>query len=214
MSTIPAPASPASTDSLMTLLRESTTDAHRHAETRPFNRALAQATLPRAAWISHLEQFRLLHQALDERLGTAVAGRPAWAALIEGRSRQPELEADLDFWGGDRAAAPLPATVAGINRIATTTDDESLGMLYVLEGSTNGGRFLVRSATRAFGLAGGVLDGIRFLDPYGDEQPARWTSFKTGMNALTPAPEPDQVRLGALAMFDLVSRIADEVWNP
>lgn len=207
------PATSAAAD-LMTFLRESTSEAHRFAETRPFNRALAQATLPSSAWVHHLEQFRQVHEALDRRLEQTVSRRRDVVQLLEGRSRRPDLEADLAFWSGNPAAVPLQATRAAVQRITSATDDESLGMLYVLEGSTNGGRFLARSATRAFGLAPASRDGIRFLDPYGDEQPAQWAGFKAMMNALEPPPGPEAVRQGALAMFEMVGRIADEVWSP
>jgi heme oxygenase (biliverdin-IX-beta and delta-forming) len=50
---------------------------------------------------------------------------------------------------------------------------EALGMLYVLEGSTLGGRHILNSLARQ-----GVNDAaLHFLDPYGDQTGPRWRAF-------------------------------------
>ncbi len=196
---------------LMATLRESTRTAHRHAEERPFNRALARGILTAAEWVGHLEQSAFVHRALDSRLARVTASQPAWTMLIAGRSRTSDIAADLEFWRANPSARPLPATQHALEVIAAGSDAASLGMLYVLEGSTNGGRFLARSARRALRLPDATTDGIRSLDPYGDDQPARWAAFKTAMDHLEPPPTVLDVVAGAERMFEIVGNIADQI---
>jgi heme oxygenase (biliverdin-IX-beta and delta-forming) len=61
----------------------------------------------------------------------------------------------------------LPAFPAPAGRAA------ALGMLYVLEGATLGGRLIIRTLTNR-----GVDDpSLAFLDPYGAQTGSRWRSF-------------------------------------
>ena len=50
----------------------------------------------------------------------------------------------------------------------------------MLEGSTNGGKYLARVLRKAWQDDG---ESLHYLDPYGDEQPERWASFKRIMDA-------------------------------
>jgi heme oxygenase len=56
---------------------------------------------------------------------------------------------------------------------AIGTKAEALGALYVLEGSTLGGRTILR-ALRSRGVS---TDGLDFLDPYGEKAGANWRTF-------------------------------------
>ena len=209
----PTETTAASATDLMSVLRDSTRDAHQSAERRPLNRALARGTLTRPLWIAHLEQLLLLNRALEARIDQSLPSRTAWTDLIAGRRRVPDLEADLRYWQGSVAPDPLPATAQAVGRIAAIDDHGALGMLYVLEGSTNGGRFLAKSVARGFGLPADSREGLRSLDPYGEQQPARWASFKTTMNTLPADPSViSAIQAGAQTMFEMVGDIADDVW--
>ena len=155
----------------------------------------------------------LLHRALETRIDRSLPSQADWTDLIAGRRRVPDLEADLEYWKGSVDPKPLAATALAASRIATVDDHGVLGMLYVLEGSTNGGRFLAKSVARGFGLPAESREGLRSLDPYGEQQPARWASFKATMNSLSADPATlSATRDGAQTMFKMVGEIADEVW--
>lgn len=82
---------------------------------------------------------------------------------------------DLDFAGRSRSAllkdhagaAPFPAFPTPSARA------EALGMFYVLEGSTLGGRVILRTLAER-GMTG---PDLAFFDPYGSETGARWRAF-------------------------------------
>ena len=72
--------------------------------------------------------------------------------------------------------------------------------------STN--RFIVRAVRKALGLTPGT--GDRFLDPYGEEQPAIWAALKTRLDALALSrAEQDEVVAGAARMFEMVTDIGE-----
>jgi heme oxygenase len=105
-----------------------------------------------------IEQYAGLHIPADASLGPYLAD--VHGLDFRGRSRARFL---LKFAGTTTPPAfPIPANRA-----------EALGMLYVLEGSTLGGRLILRMLA-----ARGIEDpDLAFLDPYGAETGRRWRSF-------------------------------------
>lgn len=198
---------------VMAHLKEATAEAHRQAETRPLMRAIAQGTIGRARFVAHLEQLLVVHRALDPAVQRAVSEHPGWAGLAAAeRGRVPDLEADLHVLGGSLAPAPLPATTTTVTAIAKATPPQLLGMFYVTEGSTNGGRFLAKRIARTLGLDPASRDGLRALDPYGEHQPELWATFKSAMNEIGFGPSAIRdIEAGARAMFDQLGAIADAV---
>jgi heme oxygenase len=98
-------------------------------------------------------------------------------------------------------AQPLPPFPAPANRA------EALGMLYVLEGSTLGGRLILRTLARR-----GIHDRrLAFLDLHGADTGARWRGFLAVL-----ARELDDGRLagdachGAVAAFRHAERVLCE----
>lgn len=102
--------------------------------------------------------------------------RPAEAALagmlgdepdleFEARRKVPALERDAATL---KAAAPADAPLA-----APSGRSEALGFLYVLEGSTLGGR-VIDKQLRVRGLS---PEGLSFFQGYGEATGARWKAF-------------------------------------
>lgn len=110
------------------------------------------------------------HVVLEPRL-------TAWdrqAALLDWdrRRKVPLLEADLDVLGVDRAALPGLPRCPHVPAVHTTA--EALGTLYVVEGSTLGGRVL-RDRLRDAPLPPGCF---HFLSSYGPQTGRRWRSYR------------------------------------
>ena len=105
-----------------------------------------------------MRRYAALHVPADEALGPYLSALPGLD--FSGRSRTPLLARFV----GD---APLPAFPLPISPA------QALGMLYVLEGSTLGGRIILRMLASR-----GVQDpSLAFLDPYGAQTGARWRGF-------------------------------------
>lgn len=204
---------------IMDLLRHGTRELHTLAEQQPFQRTLAKGRLPRERYIQWLMQMRLIHQALEEALHSHRA-HPTIASVLQPHHQHARrIEADLTFLVGPSALSGQASTLPAVEMVREAIRTASslaptalLGFLYVLEGSTNGGRFLAMAVRRAYTLEG--QDGTRYLDPYGENHPARWSQFKDSMNAAHLSPsDRERIHDAACAMFQAVidlSRQLDE----
>lgn len=110
-------------------------------------------------------RFQRLHEAADRQLDP-------WLAQVRGlefhrRSRAELFRQDVAELGARVAAEPDPPgpQVDGV--------PAALGLFYVLEGSTLGGRVIARRLASE-GIGG---EGLRFLDPYGPQAGERWRAF-------------------------------------
>lgn len=204
--------------SIMETLRESTRALHKEAESRPLQRSMARGTLSRRDYVMYLGQLRYLHAALEASLDAVIGSCSGLARVFtDDRRRVPDLDRDLAAFGVNPDTVPvLPATQEFIDRLcelATSEPVALLGPLYVLEGSTNGGRFLARVLEKSLHIEAGA--GISYMDPYGDRQPGMWASFK----ALADAVEltPDQARDvtdAAGETFRAIAGISDAILPP
>lgn len=111
------------------------------------------------------------YEPFEERLAATPAARVPGLELAS-RFKVPLLVADLEHLGHGRGeidafprclALPAPRSLA-----------QALGCLYVLEGSTLGGRFIRQHVERSLGLSG---PGVAFFSSYGDDLGRMWKTF-------------------------------------
>ena len=164
---------------VLTLLRQQTGEIHRRLEQRMDAVSRLAARESRGDLVRRYHQF---HEAVE----AAIAPLAADLGLAEWR-RLPLIKnalAALDL-------APLPAAshVRLINR------EQALGALYVLNGSTLGGKVILKD------IAGRGADrtGLGFLDPHGDDVGHTWRSFVVVLER--EVKNPGQAAIGALAAF-------------
>ena len=149
-------------DDVLSRLRAATSLAHERLERRiDIFDAMAAAD----------GRARLARRFFDFHASAEAALAPRLTALdgleFERRRRSRRISDDLA-----RIGAPAePAAVAPPPPPASTA--EALGFLYVLEGSSLGGRVIRRQAERR-GLS---LEGLGFLDPYGPATGEMWRRF-------------------------------------
>jgi heme oxygenase len=128
---------------------------------------------------------------------------PADGALAPWLSEMPGLEL------ANRSRAPLLARFAEAQPLPAfptpVSEAEALGMLYVLEGSTLGGRFIAGALA-----ARGIVDpDLAFLDPYGKDNGARWRAFLAVLVREIGSNERliEDAGRGAVRTFDHAERI-------
>ena len=197
---------------LAATLKDSTAQAHRRAESTELQRRMAQGDLDDQYFVNYLAQMFHVHAAL-ERLMAAhpdVAAKINWSADQEHSRR---LTLDLEDFGTSVDAQPMVnGTKTLLDTITESVDEDPIaliGLFYVLEGSMNGNRFIVR-ALRA--RSGGVRCSFLYLDPYGEEQPARWAAFRVALDSIEiTEARGDSVIRSAHAMFDGIAEICDEI---
>lgn len=199
-------------DGVMARLKAETAGQHSTAESRPFQRRLVAGTVSVAEYGQWLGQMLLVHRALESRLRPlAVADARVASVITEDQYREPGLLADLLDLGIDPGLMePSAGTTALIAEVVRATPLHLLGMHYVLEGSTNGNRYIARSLRKALSIA--VGHGDRYLDPYGDGQREKWAAFKAAMDRIEwNAADADTIVAGAVSMFDGISALSADL---
>jgi heme oxygenase (biliverdin-IX-beta and delta-forming) len=168
-------------------LKCATADAHERVERRA---RIVERLGERAEEARLIAAFYVLH-------GEVEAAAAPWlldhAALdFEARRRTPLLRAGLKARGV--AEPSLCALTAG-------SAAEAIGLLYVVEGATLGGKVI----RKALSASGGDLAGLEFLDPYGEAAGARWRSFLAVLEEVA-GPDPQRAVDGALRGFRLAEQ--------
>ena len=171
--------------------------AHLRAVTRPAHDALENALALDGKL--DLEAYRNM---LARFYGFWVGWEPQVAALLaeetlsSPRRRLHLLAADLSVLGGTATdLEALPRCPLTPLRDAA----EALGSLYVMEGSTLGGRVILRQLERSLGSDG---TGSRtYFDGYGPQTGRMWLSFLARLNA-APVTAAERIGQGALATFE------------
>jgi len=205
----------ADTAGTMLTLREATAGHHRRAEQHEFQQQFVRGTLPRELYLRWLGQMLHIHAALEAHLERLVTRHPRLRSTFDdSRRKVAPLRQDLAFLGAASDQPPLPAVsamLAWMDSLAETQPMALLGVFYVLEGSTNGSKFIARKVRPAYGLPA-QGDGSAYLDPYGDTQPARWQEFKAAVDALA-LPEDDVAPMVAAAQqtFDSIRELGAQL---
>ncbi|MFN0010053.1 MAG: biliverdin-producing heme oxygenase [Phycisphaerales bacterium] len=196
-------------------LKTRTWPLHQQAEHHPFQAAIMRGSVPRRGYIAQLEQTLLVHQALEGHLAALRHSVPAIGAMVRDyHFRVPHARADLAVLGGNTFPVPLSPTqslIAEINAAAMNRPHALVGYFYVLEGSTNGAKFIAKALARALNITDG--QGLSYQDPHGDQQRSRWAEFKASLNTLglSPAQEGEVVEAATslfawnVALFDLLA---------
>ncbi|PAX08143.1 biliverdin-producing heme oxygenase [Sphingomonas lenta] len=125
-----------------------------------------------AGWLRRLHAF---HGWWEPRAAELVDD----PAFFEPRRKLGLLAGDLERIG----AEPVAADAAGL---ALATRAEALGSMYVLEGSTLGGKLIARRVRDVLGFEPG------YHDPYGARTGAMWRVFQARLAADVEAHEEDE----------------------
>jgi len=203
---------------IMSHLRESTRALHKEAESRPLQRSMAKGTLPPGAYVMYLGQLRHLHESIEASLDAVLDSHPELAGLFTNdRRRVPDLDRDLAAFSVSPETVPvLPPTREFIGKVEDFVGSDPvalLGPLYVLEGSTNGGRFLARVLERSLQIEDRA--GLAYMDPYLDRQPEMWAEFKRLADEVQLTPDQrDAVTEAARDTFRAIAEISDSVLPP
>ena len=200
----------------MARLKEQTWPLHKMAETRPLQRELTRGQLTQQAYADYLGQLLLIHRALEQALRRHRDSHDAIAAVFRNhQQREADLLDDLAFLGQDpENMQPLTRTAELTKSIEYAADNSPvslLGYLYVLEGSTNGARFIARVVRKTYGFE---ERGLSYFDPYGDEQPQRWQAFKDDMEAIgLDGDQQQRIIEASNVMFKSIAAVSDAVYE-
>ncbi|MGC5778888.1 biliverdin-producing heme oxygenase [Methylobacterium sp. NFXW15] len=168
-------------------LRAATASTHEALE-RELDWKARVATL--AGYRDMLARLHGFHAAWEPAIGAALAD----GDFFDARRRLSALREDLAYLGLSEAgigALPLAKV------IALSGPAPAMGALYVLEGSTLGGRVIGKHIASAHGLMDG---GLAYYSGHGVRTGAMWSAFRARLDTFDA--EGDQVMAAANETFD------------
>lgn len=200
--------------SLADALREQTKDAHSRAEKHPLQARMIKGEVDLEHYAQWLDQMLHIWKALDAALEKLSARDPRVAAMLKPyHPHAARIAADLKFLGNVGGCPAVPAAsgfAAWATDAAANTDPAVVGAWYVLEGSSNGGRFIAKALSRGLGIAG--PEGLTSFDPHGEAQRERWQSWRADLDAQPwNHAERTAIIAAADATFDAIWSVMEEL---
>lgn len=199
--------------SLATSLKESTSDLHVAAERHPFQRRLLQGNVSRDELSAYLHEMSHVHRALEECFD--ATSHPVPRSIFADHHRRSHLaKQDVRALEGpyaESARTRAARSFIGFIHDTASADPISLvGILYVLEGATNGNVYLARAIEKSLSLEPRVATSS--LDPHGPDQRPRWQAFRAALDTFElTGDEPQRLIAAARASFRAVHDISDEL---
>ncbi|SAK95292.1 Heme oxygenase [Caballeronia fortuita] len=160
---------------------------------------LMRDDLRRDDYIALLERF---HGYVAPWEHAVAACMPAsLAGFFDARRKAPLLADDLAALTGDaRRAASLPRAAVDEDLPRMRSIADAFGSMYVMEGSTLGGRFIAPHVAARLALAPG--EGNTYFDGYGPRTGSMWNAFRETAVASVPEAGYDDAVRSAIATFD------------
>lgn len=206
-------------ESLPSEMRARTRDHHHRAEFHPLQQSIVRGEIDRGTYATFTAAMWRVHRRLEEALDEAATLDPRVAGVVADHHRRlHHFDHDLTLLGG---SADLPDSVAIAAQVdrwllgatgpqpGSTPPIAWIGVLYVLEGSSNGGQVIAKVLRRAWSLD---EDALRSLDPHAGGTASRWGEFRARLEAQTFEPHDREVVVAAAAAtFEGISSIMDAV---
>ncbi|MCC5834767.1 MAG: biliverdin-producing heme oxygenase [Opitutales bacterium] len=161
-----------SAPTLLEQLRTKTKAQHDALESSTLLKGLLEESLQLELYADILKRYFSLLIRFEEQ----VAGHPGWEFLnrdFESCLKSPILLQDLDYLGVEPEQRMHPVTSE--LRFDCSGVPEFMGTLYVIEGSSLGGRVISRKLEQHLGLT--ARAGAAYFNGYGDRTFSNWRDF-------------------------------------
>lgn len=194
---------------LHAFLKEETAPIHERLEKLPFFRALRDGSLPRAPIVNFLRSLSIIHAVLERSVSQTTAERVAKLGS-QIMPKVPLLVADLELLDAQRLPSITPAIQSSLEFGAEILRDASnplslLGVLYVLEGSQNGGAVLKKTYARCLQVG---PEQVAYFGCYAGATASKWHALVQSLDALAlKDAEMQVVARSAIASFEWFERI-------
>lgn len=119
-------------------------------------------------------------------------------AVFDARRKTALLVSDLAFLSGKSGRVAVLSMTKSLPPLDTA--GRLIGSMYVMEGSTLGGRFIAPHVARLFNLDAGR--GNAYFEGYGERTGSMWNAFRDMARATVPPDEYDAAVASAIATFD------------
>lgn len=201
-------------------LKKETKESHEATEGAIFNIELMNGTLPLEGYARLLHSFQLVLTTLEEELDDCSDKRikAVWDLC---QKKVPLLDKDLSSKLLSCSEPKIPKAIDGICRqwileieaAACVCPAKLLGMLYVFEGSTLGGKVIKKKLSERI-IGEEPNEGLNYLSVYGNSVGRRFGMFIKTFNELEFTKEEQTlILIGANRTFQNVGIVQNEIYK-
>lgn len=155
-------------DTFVSKLRASTLPAHKQLESLPISEAIISPDLTTSTYIKYLSLMSTVIRDIEEHIFPLVSDM---IPDLENRRKHHLIKADLEHLGNPGTWTSLPFNIEGYK----ATPAFAMGVMYVIEGSTLGGRVILKNVEKALGSD--ITNATRYFSGYGEQTGSSWRLF-------------------------------------
>lgn len=175
-------------------LKTQTANSHKKLESLPVSSCILSPEMKIDDYAHYLKLMHNVHHDVEENVFPLLSNI---IGDLKEREKKHLIEEDLAFLKYNK---PNPIAVFGSKN---STIAYALGILYVVEGSSLGGRFILKNIETVPGLNEGK--GVSYFTGYGNKTGSHWKNF---LNVLTEYQEENncenEIIKGAIYAFDSI----------
>lgn len=153
-------------------IKTQTADSHKKLESLPVSASILSPDMKIDDYIHYLSLMYDVHKNTEEVIYPLLSGL---IDDLEQRKKTNLIEEDFNYLNYTKTASTKVFNISDI------TIPFAIGMLYVIEGSTLGGRFILKNIVTIPGLDNDK--GVSYFKGYGDKTGSYWKTFLNFMAA-------------------------------
>ncbi|MFL9843361.1 biliverdin-producing heme oxygenase [Flavobacterium rhizosphaerae] len=178
-------------------LKESTALPHQQLEALPISKAIISPDIDKDTYIKYLTLMHDIVKDAEENifpiLNTVIPD-------LEQRNKTLLIQADLRFLGATYTTNSKP--VSNGNTFSTGF---AMGVLYVIEGSSLGGRVILKNIEKTLGY--NSSNGATYFSGYGDKTGTYWKAFINKLSEYEKENnDGEEIIKGAYYAFDAIKK--------
>ncbi|HLP21017.1 MAG TPA: biliverdin-producing heme oxygenase [Chitinophagales bacterium] len=172
-------------------VKAATTEKHKKLEEAELSKVMMSPVLTVAAYNEYLQRMYSFISLFEEKYYDKLA---AVVQDVNDRKKAATMVNDIKATGTLKESSKPAKWFSG-----TDSTGFLLGAMYVIEGSTLGGRFLYGNANKVLGL--NEINGASYFAAYGSETGTKWKTFLAALNNYAAAHPGEQQDIIAGANF-------------
>jgi heme oxygenase (biliverdin-IX-beta and delta-forming) len=180
-------------------LKAETAQLHRETEQVSHGDKIMSGRLTPADYTEIIEKNYIMHALVEKALAAYAPLQTIGNLNIDKRYKTESLEKDLNLLG--KALPSVPAMEINIHSV-----EEALGMMYVLEGATLGGAYILKALQRTESMKD--IQEYNYYGVYGEMIGPNWKAFQQVLlDTITTKEQEDKTIAAASKAFELFKQI-------
>lgn len=191
-------------NNLISRLRNATGQVHKDLEALPVSKAVVSPELTTASYIDYLHRMLIIHRAMEAQVFPIVS---EFISDLDSRKKEAMILNDLHTLNASNQVLDIFLDADFKKHVPFC-----IGMLYVSEGSTLGGQYIVKNVQKVLGEKS--VNATTFLNAHGSRTGSMWKAFTEKLNqyekTLTEA-EILEVEAGAVYGFARTAAVFGQI---